>query len=70
MKLPLPFTITIHGIAYPTDTESRGVFSKKGELRKHLEQALLSDLRPDVEVELDIAIHEYLDRKDWKEDDD
>lgn len=44
--------------------------ANKGELRKHLEQALLRDLRPDVEVDMDIVFHEHKYREDWKKKDD
>jgi hypothetical protein len=66
MKLPLPFTITIHGTAYSTGESLGGVFANKNELKKHLEWTLLRDLKPEIEVDMDIEFYEHQYREDWK----
>lgn len=67
MKFPLPFTITIHGIAYETEDSAGGIFGDgKRELEKHLKWTILRDVKPEVDVDMDVAFHEHHYREDWK----
>lgn len=66
-KLPLPFTIIVHGVAYDTGGSSGGVFEEGAEeLEKHLKWTILRDIKPEVDVDMDVVFHEHHYREDWK----
>ncbi len=69
MRLPLPFTITIHGIGYDTsDLHLRGVFDSSQKLEAALIEVLESHTIPDVEIDVEVEFHEYQFREEWMDE--
>ena len=64
LNLPIPFSITIHGIAYDREGISTGAFPSAEKLLEDLESVVHKHLNDGLEVDTDVVFHEYLLRQD------